>query len=80
MAIADTTVVLAGDMVAVTGLIAVMEAAADYFGKEISAPADMLLVQESREIILTNRALSGREVGEIHDHVTVDTRHGVFLT
>ncbi len=78
--IADGIVVLAGDTVAVTGMVVVMEAAADYFGQEVSAPENMLLVQESREIILTNRALSGREVGEIHDHVAVDMRHGVFLT
>jgi putative transport protein len=38
------------------------------------------VVEESREIILTNRALSGREIGEIHDHATVEARHGVFLT
>ena len=46
----------------------------------MTAPAELSLVLESREIILTNRALSGRDVGEIHDHANVETRHGVFLT
>ena len=41
---------------------------------------DFLPVEESREIILTNRALSDRAISEIHDHVNVETRHGVFLT
>jgi uncharacterized transporter YbjL len=76
----DTTVAQAGDSVAVTGTIDVMETASDFFGREVTAPSGLLLVQENREIILTNRALSGRELGEIHDHVNVDTRHGVFLT
>ena len=44
------------------------------------APDGLLLVLERREIILTNRALSGRQMGEIHDTVNVETRHGVFLT
>ena len=39
-----------------------------------------MLVQENREIILTNRALDNREVGEIREHAKVETRHGVFLT
>jgi len=76
----DTTIVQAGDSVAMTGTIKVLETIADFFGKEVPAPNGLLLVQESREIILTNRALSGREVGEIHDHANVETRHGVFLT
>ena len=76
----DATIAQAGDSVAITGTIDVMETASDFFGREVTAPTGLLLVQENREIILTNRALSGRELGEIHDHVNVDTRHGVFLT
>lgn len=51
-----------------------------WLGAEIDAPAGFSVVEESREAILTNRVLNGREIGEIHDHVTVETRHGVFLT
>ena len=57
-----------------------METACRLFGREITPPNGLLLVQENREIILTNRALSSREIGEIHDHANVETRHGVFLT
>jgi len=78
--LSDTTLIQAGDSVAVTGLVDVMSHASELFGREIGAPVDLTLVQESREIILTSRALSGREVGEIHDHVNIETRHGVFLT
>ena len=76
----DSTVIQAGDKVAVTGKIAAMEAASAYFGQEVAAPDEFQLVEENREIILTNRALSGREVGDIHDQANVETRHGVFLT
>ncbi|MEM9683275.1 MAG: aspartate-alanine antiporter, partial [Pseudomonadota bacterium] len=38
------------------------------------------LIEEIREIILTNRNLIGRTVQEVHDSIGVDVRHGVFLT
>jgi len=74
----DSTHIQVGDLVALTGTIVALESAR--FGVEVAAPAGLELVQESRELILTNRALSGREVGEIYDHANVETRHGVFLT
>ena len=46
----------------------------------MTAPNNPTLVQESRELILTNRALSGRTIDDIHARVSVETRHGVFLT
>jgi AspT/YidE/YbjL antiporter-like protein len=76
----EATLLQSGDRVAVTGTIRVMETAADFFGREEAPPNGQLLVQEHREIILTNRSLAGHEVGELHDRVNVATRHGVFLT
>ncbi|KJC56594.1 transporter [Bradyrhizobium sp. LTSPM299] len=76
----DKTVIEVGDRVAITGAICVMETACNLFGREITAANGTLLVQENREIILTNRALNNREVGEIREHAKVETRHGVFLT
>jgi putative transport protein len=78
--LADTTVIQAGDRVAITGAVGVMAAACGLLGREIEAANGLLLVQENREIILTNRALDNREVGEIREHAKVETRHGVFLT
>jgi putative transport protein len=78
--LADTTVIQIGDQVAITGDVSVMAKARSLFGREISAANGLVLVQETREIILTNRALNNREVGEIRAHATVETRHGVFLT
>jgi putative transport protein len=76
----DTIIIAAGDRVATTGPITQLEAASVLLGREVRPPNGMLLVQENREIILTSRALSGRTIGEIHDQVSVETRHGVFLT
>jgi len=78
--LADATVVRVGDQVAITGDVSVMAKACSLFGREISAANGLVIVQETREIILTNRALENREVGEIRAHATVETRHGVFLT
>jgi aspartate-alanine antiporter len=76
----DTTILQAGDMLAVTGRVGTMGTASDLFGAEVAAPPGFQLVEENREIILTNRALSGRTIADIHDHASVETRHGVFLT
>jgi putative transport protein len=78
--VTDATMLRAADHVAVTGPVAAMEAASGLFGQEVAAPDAFQLVEENREVILTNRALGGREIGEIHDHANVETRHGVFLT
>ncbi|WP_343669671.1 aspartate-alanine antiporter [Paraburkholderia heleia] len=78
--LSDTTVIQAGDRVAVTGMIDVLGAAGNAIGHEVTPPRDLSLIEENREIILTNRSLNGREVGEIHDHANVEIRHGVFLT
>ncbi len=76
----DAVVVAAGDRVAITGIVAQQAAALALFGREVTPSNGLLLVQEKREIVLTNRALSGRAISEIHDHVNVETRHGVFLS
>jgi aspartate-alanine antiporter len=76
----DTVVVAAGDRVAIIGTISRLEAASALLGREVTPPNGLLLVQENREIILTNPALNSRAIGEIHDQVNIETRHGVFLT
>lgn len=75
-----TTLIQAGDQVAITGTTHVIKSAHSVLGPEVVAPAGLVLAEESRELILTNRALSGRQIGEIHDHVNIETRRGVFLT
>jgi putative transport protein len=69
--LADSTVIEAGDRIAVTGKVDVLTTSSGYLGREVIAPDGLSLVEENREIILTNRSLSGREVGEIHDHAAM---------
>jgi putative transport protein len=78
--VTDTALVQVGDSVAISGAVGVMDAASSMLGPEVVAPLDMTVVLESREIILTNREMTGREVGKMHDDINVATRHGVFLT
>ena len=77
---AETGLVQIGDDIAVTGKINVMGTAAGFLGPEVVAPDDLAVVLENREIILTNRALTSRGIGQMHDQINVATRHGVFLT
>jgi putative transport protein len=76
----DATPICVGDIVAVTGTRAVLEHLALRLGREVDAPPGLRLVQESRELVLTQRALAGRTVGDIHDSTNAAARHGVFLT
>ena len=76
----DNIIIAAGDRVATTGPVTQLETASVLLGSEVKPPNGLVLVEENREIILTNRALSGLTVGRIHDQVSVETRHGVFLT
>lgn len=77
---ADDTTIEAGDVIAVTGESAVLERASDYFGPEVDAPPGFDLIEEQRVIILTSRDFIGRQIRAIHDELSVETRHGVFLT
>lgn len=76
----DATVIQAGDRIAITGMIKVLESASGFFGHDVPAPDGLLVVLESREVMLANRAFNDLQVGTIYDRVNVDTRHGVFLT
>ncbi len=76
----DATLIQAGDMIAITGMIKVLESASGFFGHDVVAPDGLLVVLETREVMLANRAFNDLQVGTIYDRVNVDTRHGVFLT
>ncbi len=78
--IQDDTVVQAGDMVAVTGKIGGMVEAGRHLGSEISPPWAFDLVEESREIVLTNPALANKTIAELHMEFKNGSRYGVYLT
>lgn len=72
--------ILAGDVLAVTGLVTALEGSADVLGREVTAPRDLALIEEHREIILTNKALAGKSLGDLRDRIDPEERRGVFLT
>lgn len=74
------TAISEDDIVAVSGATALVQDSADKFGSEVTAPGGFELVQESREIILSNRDFVGNKLHEVHERIGVDIRHGVFLT
>lgn len=76
----DTTTIKAGDVLAVTGLVAVLQDAQQTLGYEVSTPPDFQLIEESRSIILTNPKLAERTLKSLHDDISADVRHGIFLS
>lgn len=77
---ADTdTVVQPGDSVAVTGKVGVMKDAEDYFGPESVAPEKLELVEERREIILTQGRFLNKTIRQINEEIDIETQHGVYL-
>jgi putative transport protein len=76
----DTTTIKAGDLLAVTGLVAVLQDARQTLGYEVPAPPAFQLVEESRSIILTNPKLAERTIKSLHDDISPDVRHGIFLS
>lgn len=76
----DSTELYAGDQLVVTGTVAAIENIANQLGQEIPAPVGTELVEEQRDIVLTNKAVVGKTLRYIHDHVNTDTRHGIFIT
>jgi putative transport protein len=80
LSLTDKTVMHAGDVVVLSGTPEAMIVGGTLLGDEVPAPAGFRLVEESREIILTNKALTSRPLSEIHEHVNMGTRHGVYLT
>ncbi|MEM8744455.1 MAG: TrkA C-terminal domain-containing protein, partial [Pseudomonadota bacterium] len=76
--VTDQTKIAAGDIVAVTGVIADISKTEGYLGTEVQAPPEFQLVEEVREIILTNRQAAGHTIHEINEHVSTDLRRGIY--
>lgn len=67
------------DLVAVTGKIASMDTIAPYFGREVAAPADFELVEEHREIILSNSSLAGKTIQHLRNTINNGKPSGAYL-
>ena len=78
--LSDETKLEVGDLVAVTGMVRVLEGAVGLFGKESTAPAGFQLVEENRTLILANPRLAEKDLQTLHDSIGAEARRGVFLT
>ncbi|RFA12236.1 aspartate-alanine antiporter [Subtercola boreus] len=76
----DKTILQDRDLVALSGRAEAMTRAGELLGEESPAPDGFRLVEEAREVILTNKALTSRPISEIRKHVNVGLSHGVYLT
>ncbi len=67
-----------GDVVAVTGYIELLEEAAPRIGTEVTIPMGVHLIEERRDVIITNKEVAGRTFADLRDNVDVGRRLGVF--
>lgn len=68
-----------GDLVLVVGRREAVVSSAAILGRELYDVEGMALTMQRREIVLTNKNLDGKTIGEVRDATTSATRHGVFL-
>ncbi|MEM8619587.1 MAG: aspartate-alanine antiporter [Actinomycetota bacterium] len=69
-----------GDVVALTGFVGALETAGSTVGNEVPAPFGVHLVEEQRDVVVTNTALTEVSYGELTERVDVDARRGVYPT
>jgi len=68
-----------GDIVLVVGRREAVVSSTAILGRELYDVEGMELTMQRREIVLTNKNLDGKTIGEVRDATTSATRHGVFL-
>lgn len=73
------TTLQAGDIIAVTGHVPILENVDGKLGAEVSPPDGLELIEETREVILTNRQLIGKTLHEIREELGDDATRGVFF-
>lgn len=76
----DKITIQAGDVVAITGLVGVLHDAEEDLGQEVPTPTAYQLIEESRWVIVTNPKLTDRTLQSLHDDISADVRHGIFLS
>ncbi len=68
----------AGDVVAVTGYVAQLEGLETTLGEEIPPPLGFHIVEEQRDVVITNGEVEHRSLKDLATTVDVDVRHGVL--
>ena len=73
------TMINASDVIAVTGKVAALEGVAETIGDEVTPPVGLELIEENREVILTNRAHVGKSLREVREALGCDSGGGAFI-
>lgn len=68
----------AGDLVVVTGAVTQLEAIGATL-REVPPPEGLVEVEERREVVLTNKALVGSTIGQLHQSLNQAADYGVFF-
>jgi putative transport protein len=68
-----------GDRVATAGRREIVQKAAAKLGPETADVSGFRMIATMREIVLTNRNLAGKTIGEVIDTTDPQLRHGAFL-
>lgn len=71
-------VVGAGDIVALTGDVETLESFAPLLDAEVVVPRGLHLVEEQRDVVITNPDVVGRTFADLRDRVDVETRRGIL--
>lgn len=69
-----------GDILAITGLVSVLDTPPRDWGPEIEPPSGYSLVLENRHLVLTNPDYAGSKLQGIHDHTKSAALRDVFIT
>jgi AspT/YidE/YbjL antiporter-like protein len=79
MTVAETCLLDAGDEVAVSGLRTALAGAGQFIGPELSDPADVNFIVETRDVVLTHRPMHGTAVAGLLEFLHTAQCHGVYL-
>ncbi|GGA81344.1 putative transporter [Neiella marina] len=77
----DTDVeVQQGDILVINGRRQAVKRYGDSLGHEVSVPADVTLVEENRQLIVTNRKLVGKSLAEVKQLAQKSPMRGIYIT
>jgi len=79
LSITDACLLAAGDEVAVSGQRATLADAARILGPELGAPADVDFIVETRDVVLTRRAMHRTDVSAIVEFLRASNCRGVYV-
>jgi aspartate-alanine antiporter len=78
--IAPETILQQGDQVRLIGVRASLVAVGHLLGEEVGEVDDVEMVNETRDVVITNKAIIGMTLQQARDNIDANQRRGVFAT